>query len=180
MSSPGAKPVEGTPVDAPCHIAHREGTFPTCWDDTPQVTTPIEIGGLTDSMSRVLVENPQRQTLEGPVINMAHKVNELDVGLHWHLYCLQLDVALIQDLSRPLSPQHLWTSAAIWDIVARDTPNIKEYIILGPGLAILFFGHHQDPKRGFTCMRLRNWLRRWQRPPHRWGNLHTNRFSPSQ
>ena len=55
MSGPGAKPMEGTPVDAQLHAAHREGTSPTCWDDTPRVTTPIEMGGLTDSLSRVLV-----------------------------------------------------------------------------------------------------------------------------
>ena len=145
MSSPGAKPVEGTPVDAPCHITHREGTSPTHQDDTPWVTTPIEIGGLTDSLSRVLVENPQRQTLEGPMINAGHEVNELDVGPHRCLYCLQLDVALIQDPLRPPPPQHLWTTAAIWDMVARDAPNVKECVILGPGSAMLFFGHHQEP-----------------------------------
>ena len=52
MSSPSAKPMEGTPVDASCHITHREGTSPTHWDDTPQVTTPIEMGSLTDSLGR--------------------------------------------------------------------------------------------------------------------------------
>ena len=74
-----------------------------------------------------------------------HEVNKLDVGPYQCLYCLQLDVVLIQDLLRPPPPQHSWTTAAIWDIVARDVPNIKECIILGPGLAILFFGHHQEP-----------------------------------
>ena len=74
--------MEGTPVDAPCHTAHREGTSLTHQDDTLWVTNPIEMGSLTDSLSRVLVENPQRQTLEGPVINVGHKVNGLDVGLH--------------------------------------------------------------------------------------------------
>ena len=104
MSSPSAKPVEGTPVDAPHHTTHREGTSPIHWDDTLWVTTPIEMGSLTDSLSRVLVENPQRQTLEGPMINAGHEVNELDMGPHQHLYCLQLDVALIQDPSRPPPP----------------------------------------------------------------------------
>ena len=148
VSGPSAKPMEGTPVDAPHPTAHREGTSPTHWDDTLWVTTPIEMGSLTDSLSKVLVENPQRQTLEGPMIIMRHEVNKLDVGLHQHLYCLQLDVVLIQDLSRPPPPQYSWTTAAIWDMVARDTPNIKECIILGPGSAILFFGHHQEPQEG--------------------------------
>ena len=57
MSGPGAKPMEGTPVDTPCHTAHGEGTCPTCQDDTPRVTTPIEMGALTYSLSRVLVED---------------------------------------------------------------------------------------------------------------------------
>ena len=82
MSGPSAKPMEGTPVDAPCHITHREGISPTHQDDTLQVTTPIEIGGLTDSLSRVFVENPQRQTLEGSMINVGHEVNELNMGPH--------------------------------------------------------------------------------------------------
>ena len=33
-------------------------------------------------------------------------------------------------------------------MVARDAPNVKECIILGPGSAILFFGHHQEPQEG--------------------------------
>ena len=49
--------MEETPVDAPLHATHREGTSPTCWDETLTVTTPIEMGGLTDSLSRVLVED---------------------------------------------------------------------------------------------------------------------------
>ena len=95
--------MEGTPVDAPLHAAHREGTSPTHWDDTPRVTTPMEMGG-PNSLSRVLVEDQQRQTLEGPIMNAGHEVNKLDVGLHQHLYCLQLDVALTQDLLRPPPP----------------------------------------------------------------------------
>ena len=82
----------------------REVTSPTHRDDIQWVTTPIKMGSLTDSLSRVLVENPQRQTLEGSMIFARHEVNELDVGLHRCLYCLQLDVALIQDLLRPPPP----------------------------------------------------------------------------
>ena len=82
MSGPVAKPMEGTSVDAPCYTAHREGTSPTHQDDTPRVTTPIEVGGLADSLSRVLIEDQQRQTLEGPVVNMSHEVDKLDMGLH--------------------------------------------------------------------------------------------------
>ena len=140
--------MEGTPVDPPLHTTHKEGTSPTHWDDTPWVTTPIEMGSLTDGLSRVLIENPQRWTLEGPIINTGHEVNELDMGLHQCLYCLQLDVALIKDLLRPPAHQHLWTTATIWHMVARDAPNIKEFVILGPGSAILFFGHHQEPQEG--------------------------------
>ena len=33
-------------------------------------------------------------------------------------------------------------------MVARDAPNVKECIILSPGLAILFFGHQQEPWEG--------------------------------
>ena len=48
--------MEGTPVDPPLHATHGEGTSPTHWDDTLRVTTPIKMGDLTDSLSRVLVE----------------------------------------------------------------------------------------------------------------------------
>ena len=148
MSSPGTKPVEGTPVDAPHYATHGEGTSPTCQDDTPRVTTPIEVGGLADSLSRVLVEDQQRQTLEGPIVNVGHKVDELDMGPHQCFYCLQLDAAWTQDPSRSPPPQHSWTTAVIWDMVARDAPNVKECIILGSGPAILFFGQHQEPQEG--------------------------------
>ena len=33
-------------------------------------------------------------------------------------------------------------------MVARDAPNVKECVILGPGSAILFFGCHQEPREG--------------------------------
>ena len=78
MSGPSAKLVEGTPVDAPHPTAHREGTSPTHQDDTLRVTIPIEMGSLTDSLSRVLVENPQRQTLEGPVMALCWKWGCID------------------------------------------------------------------------------------------------------
>ena len=109
---------------------------------------PIDIGGLADSLLRVSVENPSRQAPEGPMVNMRHEVSKLDVGLHQHIYCLQLDIAMVQDLSRPPPLQHSWTIATIWDMVARDAPNVKECVILGPGSAILFFSHHQEPWGG--------------------------------
>ena len=95
------KPIEGTAVDAPCLDVHREGNSPTQWDKVPWVTMPVDIGGLADSLLRVSVENPSRQALEGPVVNMRHEVSELDVGPHQCIYCLQLDVAMVQDPSRP-------------------------------------------------------------------------------
>ena len=33
-------------------------------------------------------------------------------------------------------------------MVVRDAPNVKDCIILGPGSAVLFFGHHQEPLEG--------------------------------
>ena len=55
---------------------------------------------------------------------------------------------MVQDLLRPPPPQHSWTAATIRDMVAGDTPNIKDCIILSPGSAILFFGCHQEPREG--------------------------------
>ena len=81
------------------------------------------------------------------MVNMRHEVSELDMGPHQCIYCLQLDVAMVQDPSRPPPPRHTWTNATIWDMVARDAPNVKECVILGPGLAILF-SHHQEPQEG--------------------------------
>ena len=50
------------------------------WEEIPQVTTPIDVGGLVDSLFRVSIGNPQRGTLEGPITNAVHEANELDVG----------------------------------------------------------------------------------------------------
>ena len=82
------------------------------------------------------------------MVNTRHEVSKLDVGPHQCIYCLQLDIAMVQDPSRPPPPQHSWTIATIWDMVARDVPNVKECVILSPGSAILFFGHHQEPQEG--------------------------------
>ena len=55
---------------------------------------------------------------------------------------------MVQDLSRQPPPQPLWTVAIIKNMVVTDAPNIKDCVILGLGLAILFFGHHQEPQEG--------------------------------
>ena len=82
MSDSRAKCAEGTPVDASCLDAPREGTSPTQWEEVPWVTTPVNAGGLADSLfRRVSMGNPQRGTLECPIINIDHEVNELDLGL---------------------------------------------------------------------------------------------------
>ena len=81
MSDSRAKCAEGTPVDASHLDAPREGTSPTQWEEIPQVTTPIDVGGLADSLFRVSIGNPQRGTSEGPITYASHKANELDMGL---------------------------------------------------------------------------------------------------
>ena len=65
---------------------------------------PTDIGGLADSLLKVSVENPSRWPPEGPVVNTRHKVSELDVGPHQHVIFLQLDIGMVQDLSRPPPP----------------------------------------------------------------------------
>ena len=67
-------------MDAPCLDASGEGTSPTQWEEIPWVTTPIDVGGLADSLFRVSIGNPQRGTSESPIANVDHEVNELDVG----------------------------------------------------------------------------------------------------
>ena len=79
MSDSRVKCAEGTPVDASHLDAPREGTSPTQWEEVPQVTRPIDVGRLVDSLFRVSMGNSQRGTLEGPVINVDHEVNELDM-----------------------------------------------------------------------------------------------------
>ena len=81
MSDLRTKCAEGTSVDASCLDAPREGTSPTQQEEVPWVTTPIDVGGLADSLFRVSMGNPQRGTSEDPVTNVDHDVNELDVGL---------------------------------------------------------------------------------------------------
>ena len=80
MSDSRAKHAEGTPVDALCLDAPREGTSPTPWEEIPWVTIPIDVGGLVDSLFRVSMGNPQRGTSEGPMTNASHEANELDMG----------------------------------------------------------------------------------------------------
>ena len=33
-------------------------------------------------------------------------------------------------------------------MVVMDAPNVKDCIILSPDSAVLFFGHHQEPREG--------------------------------
>ena len=80
MSDSRAQHVEGTPMDASCLDAPREGTSPAQWDKVLWVITPIDVGGLADSLFRVSIGNPPRGTSEGPITNMSHKINELDMG----------------------------------------------------------------------------------------------------
>ena len=143
-----AKHVEGTSVDASHLHAPMEDTSPTWWEEILQVTTPIDVGGLVDNLFRVTIGNPQRGISESPIPNANHEANELDVGPQWHLYYLQLDVMMVQDSSRPPPPWHSWTVATIKYMVVRDAPNVKDCIILSPGSALLFFGHHQEPQEG--------------------------------
>ena len=79
------------------------------------------------------------------MLGMRHEVNELDVGPPRHLYFLQLDVVLSQDSSRPPPPQSSWTIDTIWDMVRRDTPNVKDCVILGPEKST---GKHQNKSTG--------------------------------
>ena len=140
--------MEGTTVDAPHLDAHREDNSLTQWDEIPWVTTPVDVGGLADSLLRVSIRSPPRGTLESPATSVSHEVDELDMGPCWCLYCLQLDVAMVQDPLRPPPPQHSWTVATIRDMVAGDAPNIKDCIILSPGSVILSFSHYQEPQEG--------------------------------
>ena len=55
---------------------------------------------------------------------------------------------MVQEPSRPPPPRPAWTVAIIKDMVLTDAPNIKDCVILGLGSAILFFGHHQEPREG--------------------------------
>ena len=55
MSDLRAKHAEGTPVDASCLDAPRKGTSPTQWEEISWVTTPIDVGGLVDSLFRISI-----------------------------------------------------------------------------------------------------------------------------
>ena len=81
MSDSRAKHAEGTPVDASHLDTSWEGTYPSQQEEIPWVTTPVDVGGLVDSLFRVSIGNPQRGTSESPVTDVCHEANELDVGL---------------------------------------------------------------------------------------------------
>ena len=112
MSDSRAKHMEGIPVDVPHLDGHREDNSLTWWDEIPWVTTPVDVGGLADSLLRVSIRSPLRGTSEDPTTNVSHEVDELDVGPHRCLYCLQLDVVMVQD---PLRYQRDTTSPALMD-----------------------------------------------------------------
>ena len=80
MSETGAKRVEGASVEAPHLDAPKGDTFSTQRDETPWVTTPIDIGAMADNFFRVSIGNPQREAPESPVPGTGREVNELDVG----------------------------------------------------------------------------------------------------
>ena len=134
--------MEGASVEAPHLYAPKGDTSPARQDEIPWVTTPIDIGALADNFFRVSVGNPQREASESPILGIGREVNELDVRPQQHLYCLQLDITMVQEPSRPLPPRPSWMVTIIKDMVSTDAPNIKDCVILGPGSAILFFGHH--------------------------------------
>ena len=140
--------MEGASVEAPHLDAPKGDTSPTRRDEILWVTTPIDVGALANNFFRVSVGNPQREAPESPIPGAGREVNELDVGPRRCLYCLQLDVTMVREPSRPPPPRPAWTVAIIKDMVSTDAPNIKDCIILGPGSAILFFGHHQEPREG--------------------------------
>ena len=148
MSKSGAKQVEGASVEAPHLDAQKGDTSSTRRDEIPWVTTPIDVGALSNNFFRVSVGNPQREASESPILGAGREVSELDVGPRRRLYCLQLDVTMVQQPSRPPPPRPAWTVAIIKDMVSTDAPNIKDCVILGPGSAILFFGRHQEPREG--------------------------------
>ena len=140
--------MEGASVEAPHLDAQKGDTSPTRRDEIPRVTTPIDVGALANNFFRVSVGNPQREASESPIPGAGREVSELDVGPRRRLYCLQLDVTMVREPSRPPPPRLAWTVAIIKDMVSTDAPNIKDCVILGPGSAILFFGHHQEPREG--------------------------------
>ena len=140
--------MEGASVEAPHLDAQKGDTSPTRRDEIPWVTTPIDVGALADNFFRVSIGNPQRDASESPIPGAGREVNELDVRPQRCLYCLQLDVTMVRDPSRPPPPRPSWMVTIIKDMVLTDAPNIKDCVILGPGLAILFFGRHQEPREG--------------------------------
>ena len=136
MSDLRAKHMEGTPVDTPHALMLKGKVIPLPNGMRSHGLPHLWMyRSLVDSLLRVSIGNPPRGTLEGPITNMSHEINELDMGPCQCLYCLQLDVVMVQDPSRPPPPQHSWTAATIRDMVAGDAPNIKDCIILSQGSA---------------------------------------------
>ena len=148
MSKSGAKQVEGASVEAPHLDAQKGDTSPTRQDEIPRVTTPIDVGALANNFFRVSVGNPQREASESPNLGTGREVSELDVGPQRCLYCLQLDITMVREPSRPPPPRLVWTVTIIKDMVSTDAPNIKDCVILGPGLAILFSRSSSGASRG--------------------------------
>ena len=157
MSELGAKQVEGTSVEAPHLDAPKGDTSPTWWEEILRVTTPIDVGGLADNFFRVSMGNPQRETSESPIPGKSLEVNELDVGLWWCLYCLQLDMTMVWDpvkTNHLLSPHGQLLSSKIW---YWQMPQILKIVSFSawawPSCSSVTI---RSLERGFTCMRPRS------------------------
>ena len=57
-------------------------------------------------------------------------------------YCLEICVALMEELGAIPKPSHSWTAPLVEDMLHDARTGLTEAVVTGPGRAVLFYGRH--------------------------------------
>ena len=57
-------------------------------------------------------------------------------------YCLEIQVALIEELGAIAPPSHSWMASLVEDMLHKARTVLTEGVVTGPGRAVLFYGRH--------------------------------------
>ena len=86
---------------------------------------PWELGALGSSPSHLPSWSPARRLLSSPP-NMKH--------------CLEIHVALTEELGAVAPPSHSWMAPLVEDMLCDVRTSLSEAVVTGPGRAVLFCG----------------------------------------
>ena len=70
-------------------------------------------------------------------------------------YCLEIQVTLTQELGAIPPPPHSWMAPLVEDMLREARSGLTEAVVIGPGIAILFYGRH-SPGEGLKADEVRD------------------------